>query len=265
MKFLKVATSRNLKEHHGTSRDMKQVRLGVNIDHVATLRQVRGTAYPDPVAAAMAVEKTGCFSIVAHLREDRRHIQDEDIYQLKNRLTRARLNLEMSAAEDILRCACNVLPYQATLVPEKRKELTTEGGLDLTRSADRIQKAVARLQKRKILVSLFIDPVPGQIKIARRIGADMIELHTGEYAEAGTQHMRQTELKKLQVAAGYAQSIGFTEIAAGHGLQYQNVLSVAAIPQIREFNIGHSIIAEAVFSGLPKAVRRMNALIQRAR
>jgi len=244
---------------------MKQVRLGVNIDHVATLRQARGTVYPDPVAAALAVETAGCFSIVAHLREDRRHIQDADIYQLKKRLTRARLNLEMSIAEDILRCACKVLPYQATLVPEKRKELTTEGGLDLMRAGRRVQKAVGRLRKRKILVSLFIDPVPEQIRIARRIGADMIELHTGEYADAETGAARQAELKKLQVAAAYAQSIGFVEVAAGHGLHYQNVSAVAAIPQIREFNIGHSIVAEAVFIGLPNAVKKMNALIQRAR
>lgn len=240
------------------------IRLGVNIDHVATLRQVRGTAYPDPVQAALIVEAAGAYSIVAHLREDRRHMQSNDVYAIKKELTRAKLNLEMSIAEEIVNLASALVPYQATLVPERRQELTTEGGLDLLKDTQRIAKTIQRLKKRGVKISLFIEPSFRQIARAYQIGADMIEFHTGRYAGTQSKEKIRAELTRVEKAARYAWGIGFKEIAAGHGLHYDNITAIASLRQIDEFNIGHSIIAESVFVGLGNAVKRMQRLIQKS-
>lgn len=233
--------------------------LGVNIDHVATLRQARGEGYPDPVEAALICEKAGAHSIVCHLREDRRHIQDADVKRLRKVVT-TRLNLEMSLAKEIVDFACSVKPDQATLVPEKRRELTTEGGLDTIKHFTRITRAVSRLHRQGIAVNLFIDPVKKHIKSAKDTGAEMIELHTGKYANAKTAASRKKHLEKLKTAAAYAQSLGLT-VHAGHGLTYDNTAAVAQIKGMGELNIGHSIICQSVFDGLAKAVRDMKKLI----
>jgi len=243
---------------------MKVVRLGVNIDHVATLRQARGTTYPDPVQAALIVEKAGAYSVVAHLREDRRHIQDRDLFSIKKRLRRAKLNLEMSIAGEVVDAACRLVPDQITLVPERRQELTTEGGLDLRANRERVEKAVHRLKKKGMRISLFIEPSLPQIAIAYSTGADTIELHTGKYAGLTEESEIRRELAVLIKAAGYARSLGFKEIAAGHGLHYDNIGGIVSLGEIDEFNIGHSIIAEAVFVGLSNAVKRMQRLIQKS-
>lgn len=235
-------------------------KLGVNIDHVATLRQARGGLEPDPVLAARICEAAGCDSIVAHLREDRRHIRDRDILILR-KTVRTRLNMEMSIAGEIVKIALDVGPDQATLVPERRQELTTEGGLDCVKYGSRIARAIERLEGNGITVSLFIDPDRRQIKAARRIGAGSIELHTGEYSNAGNGRGKKVQLKKLIEAAEYASGIGL-RVNAGHGLDYNNVRDVAGIGGIEELNIGHSIISRAVFVGLDKAVREMLALIR---
>ena len=235
-------------------------RLGVNIDHVATLRQARGVIYPDPVTAAGIVELAGADGIVCHLREDRRHIQDRDLRLLRE-VVQTHLNLEMAATEEIIRIAIATRPDIVTLVPEKREELTTEGGLDVIRSFHALKKAIHRLQKRGIPVSLFIDPRPDQIKASEEVGANTIELHTGLYCEAVTPGERDRELKKILDAVGEA-SHRDLRIAAGHGLHYGNVRRIAEIREIEELNIGHSIIARAVLVGLDRAVREMIALIQ---
>ncbi|MBD3246913.1 MAG: pyridoxine 5'-phosphate synthase [Candidatus Omnitrophica bacterium] len=234
------------------------MRLGVNIDHVATLRQARGTEYPDPVAAALLCERAGCDSVVAHLREDRRHIQDRDVYQLKESLT-VPFNLEMSAAPSILRIALDLRPAHATLVPEKRRELTTEGGLDLAAHPARIGRAVRRLRAENIQVSLFLDPVQKQIRLAAAMGVEIIELNTGKYSDTRTVTAAGREAVKIEKAAGYARAQGLT-VAAGHGLDYLNVSRIAAIPSLSELNIGHSIICRAVFTGIVPAVEEMKAL-----
>ena len=234
--------------------------LGVNIDHVATLRQQRRASFPDLIFAARVCEKAGADSIVAHLREDRRHIQDQDVFLLRRRL-RTRFNLEMSLAEDIVDIACRVLPDQATLVPEKRQELTTEGGLDVRGQQCRVARAVDRLMKKNIEVSLFIEPCAKQIKVARALGVKAVELHTGRYADCVRVKDRQKELKTIRDAALYAESLGLC-VHAGHGLDYANICPVAGISQIRELNIGYSIICQALLTGLDAAVRHMKALIR---
>jgi len=240
--------------------DYNMAKLGVNIDHVATLRQARGEDYPDVVAAARICERAGATSIVCHLREDRRHIQDADIWKLRKTVT-TRLNLEMSLAAEIVAIACRVRPDQATLVPERRQELTTEGGLDVVKYFQKTKHAVRQLQSKGIEVSLFIDPVKNQIRAAFETGADMVELHTGRYANAKTPAARQKEFKKIKAAAALAQQFGLI-VHAGHGLKYDNVKPIAAISGMQELNIGHSIICQAVFDGLARAVGEMNKLIK---
>jgi len=236
-------------------------KLGVNIDHVATLRQARGEGFPDLIQAAAVCEKAGADSIVCHLREDRRHIQDADVFNLRKSI-RTRLNLEMSLAKDIVDIACRVKPDQATLVPEKRQELTTEGGLDVVAYFKRTRRAVSILQQAGISVSLFIDPTKKQIDAAQKSGATMIELHTGTYANAKTASARKKELINLSDACLYAQHIGLL-VHAGHGLKYDNAHFIADIVgKHGELNIGHSIICQAVFDGLAKAVKDMKQIIQ---
>ena len=233
--------------------------LGVNVDHVATLREARGIDIPDPVEAALLCEKGGADSIVCHLREDRRHIQDEDLRRLKKSVS-AKLNLEMAASSEIVKIACSVRPDQATLVPEKRKELTTEGGLDVIGGRRKIEIAIKGLKERNIMVSLFVDPEKRQIKAAKSVGASAIELHTGSYANARSRGRIKKEYALLKNAASYAKALGLL-VFAGHGLNYKNIKSLMAIREIEEYNIGHSIIARAVFIGIEKAVREMKALI----
>ncbi len=230
-------------------------KLGVNIDHVATIREARRISYPDPIAAALACEEAGCDSIVAHLREDRRHIKDADILSLRRKIS-TRLNLEMSVARDIVAIACKAKPDQATIVPEKRREVTTEGGLDVKVNFRRVRDVVSRLADRGIDVSLFINPSKGQIDASRAAGAKIIELHTGEYANARTLAMRKAELNTLKRVTEYAISLGL-EVNAGHGLNYENTRDVAVIEGMNELNIGHSIISRAVFVGIGNAVKEM--------
>ncbi len=238
------------------------IALGVNIDHVATLRQVRRARFPDPVHAALRAEMAGADSITLHLREDRRHIQLEDVRALKG-LLRTRMNLEMAVTEEMLEIARDVRPADCCLVPERRTELTTEGGLDAAGQSPRLEEAVAALASEGVRVALFIDPDPRQIEAAARVGAPVVELHTGAYAEAAGGR-RATELERLRAGAQLAAQLGL-EVHAGHGLDYHNVQPVAAIAQLVELNIGHAIIARAVFDGLAAAVRDMKALMLAAR
>jgi pyridoxine 5-phosphate synthase len=238
------------------------IALGVNIDHVATLRQARGGRFPDPVHAALAAETAGADSITLHLREDRRHIQDHDVRSLRE-LLQTRMNLEMALTEEMLTIAAEVRPADCCLVPERRQEITTEGGLDVAGEAARIQEAVARLKSHGIRVALFIDPQAGQIEAAARAGAPVVELHTGAWANASGAGQA-SELERLHSAARLAAGFGLT-VHAGHGLNYHNVQPVAAISQIVELNIGHALISHAVFVGLAAAVREMRALLRAAR
>ena len=240
-----------------------RVLLGVNIDHVATLRQARGTIYPDPVQAAFVAEQAGADGITIHPREDGRHIQERDVRLLAQTL-QSRMNLEMAVTERMLALAEEVKPAACCLVPEKREELTTEGGLDVAGQEDHIRAAVTRLASVGAEVSLFIDPDRTQIDAAVRTGAPVIELHTGAYADAETPAEAQAELERIRDAAAYAAGLGLI-VNAGHGLHYHNVEAIAAIPQMNELNIGHAIIARAVFSGLADAVRDMRALLEKAR
>ena len=235
-------------------------RLGVNIDHVATVRQARGAMYPDPVTAAGIVELAGADGIVCHLREDRRHIQDRDLRILRE-VIQTRLNLEMAATEEMIRIALVTKPNIATLVPEKREELTTEGGLDVIKFFPSLKKAIQRLRKGGIPVSLFVDPQKDQIKASEDVGADVIEIHTGRYCDAKTPSQEDEELKKILDAVAEA-SHRDLRIAAGHGLNYVNVRRIAEIKEIEELNIGHSIIARAVLVGLDRAVREMVELVR---
>jgi pyridoxine 5-phosphate synthase len=235
-------------------------RLGVNIDHVATVRQARGVMYPDPVTAAGIVELAGADGIVCHLREDRRHIQDRDLRILRE-IVQTRLNLEMAATDEMIRIALETKPNIVTLVPERREELTTEGGLNVIKSFPSLKKAIQRLQKGGIPVSLFVDPRKDQIKASEGVGANAIEIHTGRYCDAKTQGEADDELKKILDAVGEASHCNL-QIAAGHGLSYVNVARIAEIKEIEELNIGHSIIARAVLVGLDRAVREMIALIK---
>jgi len=237
------------------------MRLYVNIDHVATLREARKTDEPDPVQAAAAAERAGADGITVHLREDRRHIQDADVTALA-RSVRTVLNLELGAHDEIVRLAARIKPFQATLVPEKRHEITTEGGLALRKTDRRLKAAIARLKDAGIRVSLFIDPSMKTIDVARDLGVPAIEIHTGRYAH--TWRRGDAALKELRRAATHAKQIGLA-VHAGHGLTYQNVQPVAAIPEIEELNIGHSIVSNAVFWGMEEAVRRMVQLVKPSR
>lgn len=234
-------------------------RLGVNIDHVATLRQARGGADPDPLAAAVLVELAGADGLVVHLREDRRHIQDRDL-QLLREITRTKLDLEMAADEAMVKIALTVKPDLVTLVPEKRQELTTEGGLDVMGQRERIERAVGLLHNGGIPVSLFVEPDLQQIKAAHKIAADFVELHTGRYANATRSKEADAEYEAIAQAAKLAYKLGMG-VNAGHGLNYRNVKRLTHIPEIVEYNIGHSVVARAVFVGLPQAVKEMKALL----
>ncbi len=235
--------------------------LGVNIDHIATLRQARGGLFPDPVKVARICELSGADSIVCHLRVDRRHINDNDLKILRKSVT-TKLNMEMSIAAEIVDIALKIRPDQATLVPEKRLELTTEGGLDVVKYKERIANVVNKLKKRGILSNLFIDPKKSQIRASKDIGADYIELHTGAYANANTELARKKEFERIEEAAFYGNSIGLG-VNAGHGLDYINTAAIAKIPKIEELNIGFSIIAASVFIGISSAVKEMKKLISR--
>lgn len=235
------------------------IRLGVNVDHVATVRQARRTVEPDPVAAAMIAELAGADQITIHLREDRRHIQDRDLAVLR-KTVQTQLNLEMALNEEIIGIAIETGPEQCTLVPEKREEVTTEGGLDVPGLLSRLTPAVARLQQAGIRVSLFVDPEAEIMKACADSGADAVELHTGAYANARGQAAMETELKKLQKSSTAAAGAGL-KVFAGHGLNYINTPPVVAIPQVEEVNIGHSIISRAVLVGMDLAVREMKALL----
>jgi pyridoxine 5-phosphate synthase len=233
--------------------------LGVNIDHVATLRQARGTDYPSPLEAALAAEQAGADYITLHLREDRRHIQDEDVVVMRKAL-RTRMNLESAVTAEMVAFARRVRPHDVCLVPERRAELTTEGGLDVARNLKRVAKACASLSEADIRVSLFIDPDLRQVDAALKAGAPVIELHTGSFADAADARTRRRELDKLRAAAERAAGKGL-HVNAGHGLNYDNVGPIVAIPQVRELNIGHSIVARSVFVGIAQAVREMKALL----
>jgi pyridoxine 5-phosphate synthase len=251
--------------------EFKRPRLGVNVDHVATVRQARGTIYPDPVSAAAVAELAGADQITVHLREDRRHIQDRDVDLLRQTVT-TKLNLEMGATKEMAAIALRVRPDMITLVPEKREERTTEGGLDIVGNQQILKAYIEGLRASGAMISLFIDPNAVQVQASHDVGADIIELHTGDYCEspagfgtsrAHAEHL-DAELEKLIDAAALGASLGMI-VAAGHGLDYKNVLAVAGITQIEEFNIGHSIIARAVFVGLDQAVREMIAALELGR
>lgn len=235
------------------------IELGVNIDHVATLRQQRFTSYPDPIQAALRAEDAGADVITLHLREDRRHIQDVDVERLRP-LLRTRMNLECAITPEMLEIACRIRPHDVCLVPERRAELTTEGGLDVIGGFDSIKSAVSQLHDAGIRVSIFIDPVPEQIEAAGRADANIIELHTGAYAETDDPVQRDKELTRIKDGLTAGIALGM-RVNAGHGLHYGNVQAIAALPGIAELNIGHAIVSQAVFDGWEKAVRDMKALI----
>jgi len=236
--------------------------LGINIDHVATLRQARGTYYPDPVEAALLAERAGADSITLHLREDRRHIQDDDLARLKAAM-QTHMNLEMAVTDEMLAIAAGIRPQDCCLVPEKREELTTEGGLDAAGQLDKVARACGKLARNGIRVSLFIDPDPRQLDAAVTVGAPVVELHTGAYADADPGE-QDAELQRIVDAAAYGKQIGLT-VHAGHGLHYENVRPVAEIPEIVELNIGHAIVARAVFDGFTVAVSEMKRMMTEAR
>lgn len=242
---------------------MSAIFLGVNIDHVATVRNARGTYYPEPVHAALMAEQAGADGITVHLREDRRHIIDRDVFILRDTIA-TRLNFESAVTDEMLAIACKLKPHFSCLVPEKRAELTTEGGLEVAGQLSRIRDAVTQLQEADILVSLFIDADKRQIEAAAAAGAPYIEIHTGKYAEATNAAVQQAELTRIADAAAYAASLGLI-VNAGHGLHYHNVQPIAAIPQMYELNIGHAIIARAIFTGLGPAVTEMKRLMVEAR
>ena len=245
------------------SENPDEILLGVNIDHVATLRQARGTRYPDPVQAAIESEQAGADAITIHLREDRRHIQERDVELIKEVLL-TRMNLEMALDEGVMRVAERVRPEDCCLVPERREELTTEGGLDVAGQLDRITAACARLAEVGTRVSLFIDAEPHQIEASAQAGAPVVEIHTGHFADARDAVARERALRKIVDAVKLGTSLGL-QVNAGHGLNYQNVQAIARIPAIRELNIGHAIVARAVFSGLGVAVREMKRLMLEVR
>lgn len=241
------------------------VKLGVNIDHIATIREARKIREPDPVAAAVLAELAGCHGITAHLREDRRHIQDRDIRLLRGMVT-THLNMEMAPSPEMVQFALDLHPDMATLVPENRLEITTEGGLNVAAKAEELSKAIAKLKQNDILVSVFIDPESSQVKAAKKVGADFVEFHTGKYSNAydmGDSHEVESELSAIQDMTLLAHKYGL-RINAGHGLNYRNVGPIAAIPHIEELNIGHSIIGRAALVGMERAVKEMLEAIRRA-
>jgi len=240
-----------------------QILLGVNIDHVATLRQSRGTLYPEPLQAAIVAEQAGADAITLHLREDRRHIQERDVEMFKDVL-QTRMNLEMAVTNEMLTYAEIIKPEDCCLVPEKREELTTEGGLDVAGQMLRMKEACSRLADREIRVSLFIDADKEQIEASKECGAPVIEIHTGHFADAQTAGEKEKEYLRIIEAVEFADSLGL-HVNAGHGLHYHNVKDIALIPQIKELNIGHAIIARSIFSGLDAAVREMKALMESVR
>ena len=243
----------------------REIRLGVNVDHVATLRQARGTTYPDPVEAALAAERAGAGGITVHLREDRRHIQEHDVRRLQAAVT-TKVNLELAVAPEIIAFACGVKPQDCCLVPERREELTTEGGLAVAGQEQRVRDAVRRLGDAGIAVSLFIDPDPREVEAAASVGAPIVELHTGRYADADPkdERVRAAELTRVRKAAERAAGLGL-QVNAGHGLNVDNVAPIASIPEMVELNIGHSIVARAVLVGIEQAVREMIAACRGAR
>ncbi len=238
------------------------IELGINIDHVATLRQARGTSYPEPAHAVLIAEQSGADLITLHLREDRRHIVDDDVSTLRG-LIQTRMNLEMAATEEMVVIASRIKPHDVCLVPEKREELTTEGGLDVCGREDSLRSTVQRLQDVGIKVSMFIDPEQQQIEASCEIGADAIEIHTGGFADAVSINSKESELARIEAAIGFASTLPL-RINAGHGLHYHNVSAVAALPGIAELNIGHAIIARAVFTGLAEAVSEMKKIVNAA-
>ncbi|MBS0498341.1 MAG: pyridoxine 5'-phosphate synthase [Proteobacteria bacterium] len=239
------------------------IELGVNIDHVATLRQARGTTYPDPVEAALIAESAGADAITLHLREDRRHIQDRDVEILRDRLT-TRMNLESAVTDEMIGIALRIKPHDICLVPERREELTTEGGLDVVKHFDQVQRACRKLAQAGIRVSLFINADPLQIDAAARASAPVIEIHTGGYADAHTSQAQAEQFAAIQKAVDLGIALGL-KVNAGHGLHYGNVQAIAAIPGISELNIGHAIVARAIFTGFKQAVQEMKQLMLAAR
>ncbi|GBG15811.1 pyridoxine 5-phosphate synthase [Novimethylophilus kurashikiensis] len=235
------------------------IRLGVNIDHVATIRQARGTRYPSVVQAALRAEQAGADAITLHLREDRRHIQDVDVHTLRG-LLQTRMNLEMAVTEEMIGIALQVKPQDVCLVPERREELTTEGGLDIVKYFDKVKDACQRLGDAGIRVSLFIDPDEKQLDASKAAGAPVVEIHTGAFADAETEHERELELARIKNAVVHGTSLGLS-VNAGHGLHYHNVQQIASIPGVEELNIGHAIVAHALFVGWDNAVREMKTLM----
>jgi pyridoxine 5-phosphate synthase len=236
------------------------IRLGVNIDHIASVRQARGTRYPDPVQAAMEAEQAGADAVTMHLREDRRHVQERDV-ELVQQTKQTRLNLEMAVTEEMVAFALRLRPEDCCLVPERREELTTEGGLDVVGQETRIAEACTALTEAGVRVSLFIDADPAQLEAAKRVGAPVIEIHTGHFADAADAGARQAELTRIQQAVRQGLDLGL-QVNAGHGLHYHNVQEIASIPGVAELNIGHSIVARALFTGLQEAVREMKDLMR---
>lgn len=236
------------------------MKLGVNVDHVATVRQARRSREPDPVHAAVLAEKAGCDSIVAHLREDRRHVNERDVRAIRE-IINVKFNLEMSLAEEIVKIALELSPQEVTLVPERREEITTEGGLDVLKNEQRLKEVVPKFKEKGISVSLFLDADLRQIEKARSLEVDYVEIHTGRYAEAFREGSYQQELELILKAAQFAKEIGLG-VNAGHGLNYRNVVEIAKIPQLETLNIGHSIISRAIFVGIEEAVREMLGLIR---
>lgn len=263
--FNKVAFKRSKKEviNFIKGREYMPAKLAVNVDHVATVREARKTYYPDPVHAAVLAELGGADGIVVHLRLDRRHIKERDVRIIKE-IIKTKLILEMAIDEELMKFAKEVKPYQVTLVPERVEEVTTEGGMNLEGRVNEVKKAVQELNKAGIKVSLFLNPDEKTIKLAKKTGAQIIEIHTGIYAEAETEEEKEKELNKIEIAARLAKDLGFI-VHAGHGLNYENIGPVAAIPQIEEFSIGHSIVSRAIFVGMKEAVKEMKELIIRAR
>ncbi len=236
------------------------MRLAINIDHIATLRNARGGREPDPIEAAKICEEAGAEGIVCHLREDRRHIKDEDVYLLR-RTVRTKLDLEMAATDEIVTIALEVKPDLVTFVPERRQELTTEGGLDVQVDKKHLQEVIQAFHQQNIAVSLFVDPLPAQIEASKEIAADFIEIHTGEYADAPSERDQRTQLARVQKAARLARSLGMG-VNAGHGLNYLNIVPVVAIQEIDEVSIGHAVITRAMVVGLARAVEEMGELVQ---
>ncbi len=240
-----------------------EISLGVNIDHVATIRQARGTLYPEPIQAAIVAEGAGADAITMHLREDRRHIQERDVEMLRS-ILQTRMNLEMAVTAEMLDVAERIKPHDCCLVPERREELTTEGGLDVSGQRSKVSEACARLTEAGVRVSLFIDPEAEQIEAARECGAPVVELHTGAYADAGDDATRLEELRRIARCVALGQQAGL-QVNAGHGLHYHNVGAIARLDGVRELNIGHAIVARAIFTGLDEAVREMKRLMREAR